>query len=90
MEELLGLDATTAVVITGMVMGASELIKRLFAKDWQTAAVIAVSALIGGVSGAFLGLMPLQGIAFGLSASGYITLVQHIGRGATANAGKSE
>ena len=90
MEELLGLDAMTAVVITGMVMGASELIKRLFAKDWQTAAIIFVSALIGGIAGAFLGLMPLQGIAFGLSASGYITLVQHIGKGTSANSSKAK
>jgi len=81
MEEILGIDAMTAVVITGMVMGAAELIKRLFKKDWQAAAIITASALIGGVTGAILGLMPLQGIAFGLAASGYITLVQHIGGG---------
>ena len=87
MEEILGIDAMTAVIITGMVMGAAELIKRLFQKDWQAAAIIAVSALIGGIAGAIMGLLPLQGIAFGLAASGYITLVQHVGgsNGATVN-----
>ena len=79
MEEILGLDAFTALILTGLVMGASELIKRLFNKDWMAAITITVSAIIGGVAGAILGLMPLQGIAYGLAASGYITLVQNIG-----------
>lgn len=80
MEELLGVDAMTAVIITGVVMGTVELIRRLFAKDWQAAAIVLSSAVVGGVAGAILGLMPLQGIAFGLAASGYITLAQRIGK----------
>ena len=79
MEEILGLDAMTAVVLTGLVMGGAELVKRLFAKDWKAAITICVSAIIGGVAGGFLGVMPIQGVAFGLAASGYITLVQNIG-----------
>lgn len=79
MEEIFGLDTFTALILTGLVMGASELIKRLFAKDWMAAITIAVSAIIGGVAGTILGIMPIQGIAFGLAASGYITLVQNIG-----------
>lgn len=79
MEEILGLDAFTALILTGLVMGGAELIKRLFKKDWMAAVTIAVSAIIGGVAGAVLGIMPIQGIAYGLAASGYITLVQNIG-----------
>ena len=80
MQELLGLDAMTAVILTGLVMGGSELIKRLFDKDWRAAAIIASSAVIGGLAGMSLGITVLQGIAFGLAASGYITLAQNIGK----------
>lgn len=80
MQELLGLDAMTAVILTGLVMGGAELIKRLFDKDWRAAAIIASSAVIGGLAGMSLGITVLQGIAFGLAASGYITLAQNIGK----------
>ncbi len=89
MEEILGLDAMTALILTGLVMGASELVKRLFAKDWKAAVTIAVSAIIGGVAGPMLGITVLQGIAYGLAASGYITLVQNIGKRGM-NGGQSE
>lgn len=79
MEEILGLDTLTAIILTGLVMGGAELVKRLFKKDWMAAVTIAISAIIGGVAGAVLGIMPIQGIAYGLAASGYITLVQNIG-----------
>lgn len=80
MQELLGLDAMTAIILTGLVMGGAELIKRLFDKDWRAAAIIASSAVIGGLAGMSLGITVLQGIAFGLAASGYITLAQNIGK----------
>lgn len=79
MEDILGLDATTALVLTGLVMGGVELVKRLFKKDWKAVAIICTSAIIGGVAGSILGILPLQGIAYGLAASGYITLVQNVG-----------
>lgn len=79
MEDILGLDAMTALILTGLVMGGVELVKRLFKKDWKAVAIICTSAVIGGVAGAILGILPLQGIAYGLAASGYITLVQNIG-----------
>ena len=70
MENVLGLDTMTALILTGLVMGGAELIKRLFDKDWRAAAIIASSALIGGLAGMSLGITVLQGIAFGLAASG--------------------
>lgn len=80
MENILGLDGTTAVILTGLVMGTVELIKRLFDKDWKAAAIIAGAAVVGGICGMFLGITVLQGIAFGLAASGYITLAQNMGK----------
>lgn len=79
-EEILGLDAMAAIVLTGLVMGGVELIKQLFDKNWKGAITIIVSAIIGGVAGAILGINPLQGIAYGLAASGYITLAQNMGK----------
>ena len=35
MDQILGLDPTTALVLTGLVMGGVELVKRLFDKDWR-------------------------------------------------------
>lgn len=80
MEELLGLDTMMAIILTGLVMGGVELIKRLFDKDWKAAITICVSAIIGGVAGAILGILPLQGAVYGLAASGYITLAQNVGK----------
>ena len=80
MEEILGLDAMSALILTGLVMGASELIKRLFAKDWKAAVTIFVAAIIGAIAGPMMGIMVLQGMAYGLAASGYITLAQNIGK----------
>lgn len=79
MEEILGLDAVTTVILAGLVMGASELIKRLFAKDWKAAVTIVVSAIVGGIAGAIMGILPISGVAYGLAASGYVALVQNIG-----------
>lgn len=80
MEELLlGLDATAAIVMVGLVMGGAELVKRLFAKDWKAAAIIAVCGLIGAGAGFALGITALQGLAFGMAATGYYSLAQRIG-----------
>ena len=81
MEDLFGLDATTTLILTGLVMGGVELVKRLFDKDWKAVAIIIVSSAIGGIAGAILGILPIQGVAYGLAASGYVTLVQNIGKG---------
>lgn len=80
MEEILGLDTVTAIILTGLVMGGVELIKRLFDKDWRAVAIIAVASVIGGLAGMALGINILQGIAYGLAASGYITFAQNIGK----------
>ena len=70
----------SALILTGLVMGASELIKRLFAKDWKAAVTIFVATIIGAIAGPMMGIMVLQGMAYGLAASGYVTLAQNIGK----------
>lgn len=80
MEDIFGLDTITALVLTGLVMGGVELLKRLFDKDWRAAIIICVSAIIGALAGFAMGISPLEGAAYGLAASGYITFAQNIGK----------
>ena len=77
--EILGLSALATVVLTGLVAGGTELVKRVFDADWR-AVVIIVAALIGGLGGIMLGVNFLVGIVFGLAASGYITIAQNVAK----------
>lgn len=78
--EILGLDAMTAVILGGLCMGTVEFIKRLFDKDWKAAVTIFCCGIVGGLAGMAMGINMLQGIAYGLAATGYITLAQNIGK----------
>lgn len=78
--EILGLSTLATVVLTGLVAGGTELIKRIFDKDWRAAVTIVVAAIIGGLGGLVFGVNFLVGMVFGLAASGYITIAQHIGK----------
>lgn len=80
MDTLFGLDGMTAIALTGLVMGGAELVKRVSKQDWMAVITIVVSALIGGAAGAALGINPVQGIAYGVAASGYVALVQNVGK----------
>lgn len=67
------------------IQGFVELVKRLFAKDYEASTIIAGAAVIGGVAGGFnlFGLDVATGLAAGLAASGAITLAQKVGQGTT-------
>lgn len=78
--EILGLSTLATVVLTGLVAGGTELVKRVFDKDWRVVATIIVAALIGGTGGLVFGANFLVGMVFGLAASGYITIAQHVGK----------
>lgn len=78
--EILGLSTLATVVLTGLVAGGTELIKRLFDKDWRAAVTIVVAAIIGGLGGLMFGANFLVGMVFGLAASGYVTIAQNIGK----------
>jgi hypothetical protein len=77
-------DFTVASALLGLfVVGATELVKQVFARNWYAVVVISISALIGGLAGWLL--FPVIGIAvgigLGLSASGFVTSLQKVGQG---------
>lgn len=78
--EILGLSALATTVLTGLVAGGTELVKRVFDRDWRTVATIIVAAIIGGLGGLVFGADFLVGMVFGLASSGYITIVQNIAK----------
>lgn len=78
--EILGLSTLATAVLTGLVTGAVELIKRIFDKDWRAVATIVTASLVGGAGGLVFGVNFLIGMVFGLAASGYITIAQNIGK----------
>lgn len=78
--EILGLSALATVVLTGLVAGGTELVKRIFDADWRVVATIIVAALIGGFGGLVFGVNFLVGMVFGLAASGYITIAQNVAK----------
>lgn len=78
--EILGLSALATAVLTGLVAGGTELVKRLFDADWRAVVTIVVAALIGGAGGLVFGANFLVGMVFGLASSGYITIAQNIAK----------
>lgn len=69
--------------IVGAVIGFTQLVKNLFDRDYRAATIIAGSAIIGGLAGAFAvdGVNIPQGIVLGLAASGAITVASYVGKG---------
>lgn len=78
--EILGLSTLATVVLTGLVAGGTELVKRIFDADWRVVVTIIVAALIGGFGGLVFGANFLVGMVFGLAASGYITIAQNVAK----------
>lgn len=73
--------AAVSIFVTVAVAGATELVKALFDKEYRTAVIITVAALIGAVAGMFGidGLTVPTGIVAGLAASGIVTIAQKFG-----------
>ena len=78
--EILGLSALATVVLTGLVAGVVELIKRAFDKDIKAVVTIILAGLVGGLGALYMGTDFLAGVVFGFAASGYITIAQNIGK----------
>lgn len=78
--EILGLSSLATVVLTGLVAGGTELIKRVFDKDWRVVSTIIVAALIGGAGALLFGAQFVVGMVFGLASSGYITIAQNVAK----------
>lgn len=78
--EVFDLDPVAAAILLGVVAGVIELIKRAFDKDWRAVAIIAGAGITGALVGLLISVNPLIGAVVGLAASGYITIVQNIGK----------
>jgi hypothetical protein len=80
------MDLTNYAVATGLltffVIGAVELVKQLFARNWKSVVIIIVSALVGALGGLALPVIGwIVGMSLGLASSGLITTVQKVGEG---------
>lgn len=78
--EVFDLDAVTVAILLGMVAGVVELIKRAFEKDWKAVAIILGAGITGALVGLAIAINPLIGAVVGLSASGFITIAQNVGK----------
>ena len=74
------LDAVTVAILLGMVAGVVELIKRAFEKDWKAVAIIIGAGATGALTALAIAVNPLIGAVVGLSASGFITIAQNVGK----------
>lgn len=79
------MDITQYVLLAAVIAGVTELLNRLRAKDYWTAATIATAAAIGGLFGAFgvEGLTLITGIAAGFGTSGSLSALGIVGKRST-------
>ena len=77
------LGAVETAILLGMVAGVIECIKRAFEKDWKAVAIILGAAATGALVGLAISVNPLIGAVVGLSASGFITFAQIVGKSKT-------
>ena len=82
--DLLGLDALQIILLTGLVSGGTELVKRAFDKNWRAVAIIVTAAVVGGIGSQLIGCDLVVGIIAGLATSGYITIAQNVAKGNTS------
>lgn len=75
------MDITQYVLLAAVIAGITELLTRLRAKDYWTAATIGIAAITGGLFGFFEieSLTIVTGIAAGFGASGTLTGIGMIG-----------
>lgn len=74
-------------ILTFLVIGAITLVRKLYTKEYEDAAIIVVATLIGGLAGHYMvGVGGLLGLLVGLNASGLVTTAIKFGSPATAPA----
>jgi hypothetical protein len=68
------------ILITTMVVGLVELVKRLFDRDYRGAIIILGATVIGALCGYFNVEVQgvVQGIVVGLGAAGVVTVAQKV------------
>jgi hypothetical protein len=74
--EILQLTPLALAVLALLIGGTTELIKRIFARDWKAVTTIAAAAVIGGLLGLshYQGLDFVSGLAAGFSTVGAFSL----------------
>lgn len=80
------MDFTQYVLLAAIIVGVTELINRLRARDYWVAATIVCAAIIGGIFGLlhyYPGLDLVKGIAAGFGASGALKAVGTFGNKST-------
>lgn len=73
------IDAVSAVAIVAMVIAVVEFLKKLFSKDWQSAAYILAAGVVGVIGGLLLGTNLVYSAILGLAASGVYKLASVAG-----------
>lgn len=75
--------AVSVSILVSMVIGATELVKRIFDKDYRAVALIVTSVVVAALASVTIldeiGLA--LGIVIGLSSSGVVTGLQKFGQG---------
>lgn len=95
MNELFNLTTVQSVVMASAVIASVEVIKDIItiigdgkAKDiraWKKVCIILISALVGGIiAKSYVGLRFIEGVIYGLSASGVLNLMQNVGKNGNA------
>jgi len=69
------------VLVTAMIVGVVELVKRAFDRDFRAVTIIVAAAAVGGLCGVFgiESVSVAQGIVLGLAGSGLVTTATRIG-----------
>ncbi len=60
------------------VVGSVEFVRRIYNKDYESATIILVAAIVGAVLGPQVQVTWFTGLVTGLSASGIVTAVSKI------------
>lgn len=77
--ELLTLNPAQLALLGVVIVGATELLNRLRAKDFWVVATIVSSAVIGSLIGLYYGVDPISGLVAGLGASGTLKTLGAVG-----------
>lgn len=81
MEQLASLiNPVQFLVLLMFVAGGTELVKRIYKKDYEAAAIIVVAALVGMLGALAVSVAWYLGVVVGLGASGLVTVAGKINR----------
>lgn len=83
MNEVLQLNALQLGFLVTLIMGVTELLSRLRARDLWVAGTIVSAGVLGGLLGLYYGVDFVGGVAAGLSASGLLKGLSIVGNKST-------